>query len=188
MGKENLITALKLIEKDLIENYASYDETRLQQVVSQFQGKVLKIRQKEQSIHDNLQALSLEDLNQVIDDINLNLLSRPEPKNKLVSLLNSLIVQEGKETDLLQVINKFNFLRKTYKKPSSNEISPDEYDDLREEWLACESPEELTLEMGRMKLNDLRAVVEPWKIKSRSKEEFIDLTIDYIKTLKGLST
>jgi len=118
------------------------------------------------------------------------LLSVPAQKAKLVALLNGLIMQEGKETQLLQMINKFNFLRTSFKKnPMTNdivvrEITPENIDEIRSEWLANDSPEELAGEMDLMSVKDLRAITKPWKVKSRSKDGLIDLTIDYLKYKK----
>ncbi|MFX1383319.1 MAG: hypothetical protein ACFFBP_12830, partial [Promethearchaeota archaeon] len=145
MGKEQLITALKLIERDLIENYTSYEEPQLAQVISQFQRKILELRKKDRDVHDKLETLSASDLTTVMNEIDLCLLSPPAQKAKLVLVLNSLIIQEGKETQLLQMINKFNFLRTSFKKSMANEtaamvITPENIDEIRSEWLAHDSP------------------------------------------------
>ena len=188
MVKEQLIRALKLIENDLSENSTLYDEVQLAQVVSQFQGKILALRNNEQRLLDSLKMLSLNDLKDVINEINLCLLPLPAQKGKLISLLSSIILQEGKETQLLQIINKFNFLRTSYKKSDKNEtdvleITPENIDKIRNEWLAHDTPEYLAEEMDRIKLSDLRIITKPWKIKSRSKDGLIYLTINYLENL-----
>jgi len=189
MDKEQLITALQLIVNDVRENHAAYDMVKLTEIVSQFQRKVLALRHKDQKIDETLQSLSSNDLKQVIDEVHLCLLSVPDQKAKLVALLNSLILQEGKETQLLQMINKFNFLRTSFKKDSTDdivvrEITPENIDEVRKEWLAHDSPDDLFKEMDRMSVKDLRAITKPWKLKSRSKDGLIELTIDYLNKNK----
>ncbi|MFX1277080.1 MAG: hypothetical protein ACFFBP_21095 [Promethearchaeota archaeon] len=103
-----------------------------------------------------------------------------------------MIIQEGKETQLLQMINKFNYLRMSFKKstaeePEALEITPENIDEIRSKWLAYDSPEDLAGEMERINLKDLRAITKPWKLKSRSKEGLIDLTINYLKKINNLS-
>lgn len=189
MGKNDIITALRLILNDVSENHVAYDGTKLEQLVSQFQGKILALRQKDHGIEEKLKDMSVNDLKQVIDEIDLCLLSLPAQKGKIVPLLNELILQEGKETQLLQVINKFNFLRTSFKKSVRHEkvaleITPENIDEIRSEWLADDSPEDLAYDMERLSLKNLRALTEPWKIKSKSKEGLIEATITYLKQLK----
>ncbi|MFX1384937.1 MAG: hypothetical protein ACFFBP_21115, partial [Promethearchaeota archaeon] len=63
-------------------------------------------------------------------------------------------------------------------------ITPENIDEIRSEWLAHDSPEDLAEDMINMNLKDLRTITKPWKIKSRSKDGLIDMTINYLKTQK----
>jgi len=189
--KSKEIDILRIIEKDIHENPSSYQLTSLKKVIAQFQNKIADMRQKDPQIQVILQNYTAKELKSLINEIDLKILSIPSQKSKLISILNSLIIQEGKRSRFLEFNDKSKSreLKKTAVKETKSKISITDYEKIRKEWLTHHSLEQLDKEIMKIKMNEIRKIVEPWSIKpsGRKKIDLVDAILGYIKKMRGLS-
>lgn len=187
--EKSFITILKLIEKDLEYNHSSYDASKFKLFLEQFQIKILDIRKKDPDLQVSLQNFSIAGLKKLIKELDLHILKIPGQKYKLVSVINSLIIQESKKSQFLklaqsQKVSQVSTRSTTKKGPI---FSPGDNEKIRNSWLTHDDLNKLSKEMIKMKISDLRAIVKPWNIKGRSKQEIADKTIKYINRMRNLS-
>lgn len=187
--KDKLIQALKLLLADILNHYSLYSEPELENAISQFQLKLLESRAKSDKLQVPLQALPLKDLKSLVKQLDLGLLSIPGQKFKLVSVLNSSIIQEGKEHEFFKSMESIKSGAKTTTSRSKKPSKPSNlnFDGLRKDWLTRRDLDALAKEIDKMTLSDIREIVSSWGVKSRSKQGLIEGTINYIKRMKNLS-
>ena len=186
----SILLVLENIYHDIKKNYNSFNENNLTKAIAQFQINVLESRKKDIETNFYLNKLSLNDILKSIKDFNLEILTPPKTKAKLVPLVNALIIQSGKESIFLQKIkselssNANHGSRK--KKPPINSDST-QYEDLRKTWLTSENLDGLETKLLKKNMNEIRAIIAPWNLKGRSKKDLIGAILQYIKRLRGLS-
>ena len=82
---------LQLILNDISKNQSQFNQSNLEKAISQFQNKVLNSRKKDSELKTVLQQLSIKQISEINNKLNKYLLYPPQQKNKLASLINSLI-------------------------------------------------------------------------------------------------
>lgn len=185
--EKTFITIIKNIEKDLENNLSLYEKSKLKTSLGQFQNKILDLRKKDEDLQISLQGFSIAGLKKLINDLDLHLLTIPRQKFKLISTLNSLIIQEGKKNQFMKFAESQKSQIKTRSTAKKLSTSPVENEKIRNKWLTHNSLETLSKEILNFNMKDLREIVLNWGIKGRSKQEIADKTISYIKRMRNLS-
>ena len=190
---KSVFQVLQLILNDISKNYSQFNESDLIKAISQFQNKVLNSRKKDPELRTALQKLSMKQFSEISNRLNISLLSPPKQKKTLASLMNSLILQTKKKEDFLHLIKPILSAKpKSITKPKRKQkatISANDYHIYRKKWLISAYPNQLEPELDSINMNELRRIVEPWRVKpkGRYKKDLIEAIIDYILKMKRLS-
>ena len=188
----SLIHTLELIINDLSQNYKEYDRTKLLKIIAQFQNQFLSLKKTDFEITSNLEELSLKQILECQKKVRLELLSPPKQKNKLITLISGLVLQNRKKKEFLENIQSLKIENKKKSLKSPKKItapSVSEYENIRKLWLTNKNLCQLESELGDINMNKIRAVVKPWDVKpnGRTKIALITAVITYIKRMKKLS-
>jgi len=187
-----LIEILESIIQDLSKNYKEYDKSKLLKIIGQFQNQFLNLKRTDFEIKSRLNELSRKQILECQKKLDLELLSIPTQKNKLIPLISGLILQKKKKKEFLETVR---LLRTIKRKPTMKKTkkllipSNSDYVVLRKLWLTNKNLSELESELGKINMNEIRAVIKPWKLKphDRTKKALIKAVIDYIKRINKLS-
>ena len=187
-----LIEILESIIQDLSKNYKEYDKSKLLKIIGQFQNQFLNLKRTDFEIKSRLNELSRKQILEYQKKLDLELLSIPTQKNKLIPLISGLILQKKKKKEffetvrLLRTIKSKPTLKKAKTIPAS---SNSDYVVLRKLWLTNKNLSQLESDLGDINMNKIRAVIKPWKLKphDRTKKALIKAVIDYIKRMNKLS-
>lgn len=187
-----LIHTLELIINDLSHNYKDFDRTKLLKIIAQFQNQFLSLKKTDFEITSNLEELSLKQIIECQKKLHIELLSPPKQKNKSITLISGLILQNRKKKEFLEIIQPLKIKEKRISLKSPKKItapSVSEYEDIRKLWLTNKNLSQLESELGNINMNKIRAVVKPWDVKpnGRTKIALITAVITYIKRMKKLS-
>lgn len=108
----SLIQALELIINDLLQNYKDFDRTKLLKIIAQFQNQFLSLKKIDFEITSNLEELSLKQILECQKKVRLELLSPPNQKNKLITLISGLVLQNRKKKEFLENIQSLKIEKK----------------------------------------------------------------------------
>jgi len=177
---------------DISKNYSQFHESNLKKTISQFQNKVLELREIDNKIKSVLQPFTTKQILKVSNKLNINLLSPPNQKNKLIQVMSSLISQTKKENEFLKLINRLKPTKTVSKsKVTTKKVIPSlsQYDEVRKTWLTIKDLKQLESELNKINMNDIRKIVKPWNIKpsGRYKIDLIAAIIRYIEKMKHIS-
>ena len=184
---------LQLILNDISKNQSQFNQSNLEKAISQFQNKVLNSRKKDSELKTVLQQLSIKQISEISNKLNIYLLSPPKQKNTLASLINSLILQTKKKEAFLQLIKPILSSKKVSKAPKKRKqmksISTSDYENYRKTWLTSANPSQLGPQLLNIKMNELRGIVKPWRVrpKTNTKNALIEAIINYIIRMKRLT-
>lgn len=190
---KSVFHVLQLILDDISKNYSQFNESDLIKAISQFQNKVLNSRKQDPELRIALQKLSMKQISEISNGLNISLLSPPKQRKPLASLMNSLILQTRKKEDFLHLIKPILSVKpKSITKPKRKQkvtISANDYHTYCKKWLISAYPNQLEPELNSINMNELRRIVEPWRVKpkGRYKKDLIEAIIDYIVKIKRLS-
>jgi len=187
-----IVEILQLIVNDISKNYSQFHESNLKKTISQFQNKVLELREIDNKIKSVLQPFTTKQILKVSNKLNINLLSPPNQKNKLIQVMSSLISQTKKENEFLKLINRLKPTKTVSKsKVTTKKVIPSlsQYDEVRKTWLTIKDLKQLESELNKINMNDIRKIVKPWNIKpsGRYKIDLIAAIIRYIEKMKHIS-
>jgi len=180
---------------DITQNYNEFGEKNLKKVISQFQNNLLSIRQKDNELKSALDPLTADQIDDITEQLGIYLLSSPKDKNKLASLMNSLILLTHKKNEFLELVKSIEPIKpvKPVKsapsapsKKQKTTISTFNHADLRDKWLKTKTPGDLEAELLKINMNELRNIVKPWNIKPIGRKK-IDLIIGIIEYLNKMS-
>ena len=190
---KSTLHVLQLIVNDISRNSSQFNESELVKAISLFQNKVLNSRKKDPELRTALQKLSMKQISEISNRLNISLLSPPKQKKTLAPLMNSLILQTKKKEDFLHLIKPIISAKpKAKAKPKRKQkvtISANDYPTYRKKWLTSAYPNQLEPELNSINMNELRRIVGPWRIKpkGRFKKDLIEAIIDYVVKMKRLS-
>lgn len=190
---KSTLHVLQLIVNDISRNSSQFNESELVKAISLFQNKVLNSRKKDPELRTALQKLSMKQISEISNRLNISLLSPPKQKKTLAPLMNSLILQTKKKENFLHLIKPIISAKpKAKAKPKRKQkvtISANDYPLYRKKWLISAYPHQLVPELDSINMNELRRIVEPWRVKpkGRYKKDLIEAIIDYIVKMKRLS-
>ena len=187
-----IVEILQLIVNDISKNYSQFHESNLKKTISLFQNKVLELREIDNEIKSVLQPFTTKQILKVSNKLNINLLSPPNQKNKLIQVMSSLISQTKKENEFLKLINTLKPTKTVSKsKVTTKRVIPSlsQYDEVRKTWLTIKDLKQLESELNKINMNDIRKIVKPWNIKpsGRYKIDLIAAIIRYIEKMKHIS-
>lgn len=187
-----IVEILQLIVNDISKNYSQFHESNLKKTISQFQNKVLELREIDNKIKSVLQPFTTKQILKVSNKLNINLLSPPNQKNKLIQVMSSLISQTKKENEFLKLINTLKPTKTVSKsKVTTKRVIPSlsQYDEVRKTWLTIKDLKQLESELNEINMNDIRKIVNPWNIKpsGRYKIDLIAAIIRYLEKMKHIS-
>lgn len=187
-----IVEILQLIVNDISKNYSQFHESNLKKTISQFQNKVLELREIDNKIKSVLQPFTTKQILKVSNKLNINLLSPPNQKNKLIQVMSSLISQTKKENEFLKLINTLKPTKTVSKsKVTTKRVIPSlsQYDEVRKTWLTIKDLKQLESELNEINMNDIRKIVNPWNIKpsGRYKMDLIAAIIRYLEKMKHIS-
>ena len=188
----SIVEILQLIVNDISKNYSQFHESNLKKTISQFQNKVLELRKIDNEIKFVLKPFTTKQILEISNNLNINLLSPPNQKNKLIQVMSSLISQAKKENEFLKLIETFKPTKTISKsKVTAKKVIPSlsQYDKIRKTWLTIKDLKQLESELIEINMNDIRKIVEPWNIKpsGRYKIDLIAAIIRYIEKMKYIS-
>lgn len=188
----SIVEILQLIVNDISKNYSQFHESNLKKTISQFQNKVLELRKIDNEIKFVLKPFTTKQILEISNNLNINLLSPPNQKNKLIQVMSSLISQAKKENEFLKLIETFKPTKTISKsKVTAKKVIPSlsQYDKIRKTWLTIKDLKQLESELNEINMNDIRKIVEPWNIKpsGRYKIDLIAAIIRYIEKMKYIS-
>jgi len=188
----NLIKTLELIIHDISKNSQDYNQTSLLKVIGQFQKQILNLKHKDKDLKARLNELTLKEILECQKKLELELISQPTQKSKLIPLISGLASQKQKKKDLLETIGALKALKskQTLKtKKSKTTLSSSEQENLQKLWLTTKDFSKLESELANINMNIIRAIVKPWNLKpqGRTKLALIKAVIDYIKRIKKIS-
>ena len=197
---EKLIQILNLTLKDIKENHSKFDKNTLRKVIIKFQHDLLNLYELDNELKTELENLQRKDIIETVEQLKLELLDYPTQKNKLVPLINGLILQNNKKTEFIQAIysKKTNIVEsktKSKSKPESKKkatkstLQTNDFDEIRKRWLTKPSLNELEAELNTINMKDIRTIVKPWRLKPKDtkKESLIKETLNYNQKLRNLT-
>ena len=190
--RKPLLQELESLMDDVSQNYKKFNQTKLIEAIAKFQKDILSLRNEDIEIKSILENLTSKQILDLCNKLNLILFSPPKQKNRLIPLINSLIMQKGKKDEFLEIAKSIKISRRVIPSRTQKKItvsSTSEYDSLRKLWLTSENLNQLELELKDINMNIIRAIVKPWRVKpsGRTKIALITAVINYIKRMKRLS-
>lgn len=190
--RKPLLQELESLINDVNQNYSEFNQTKLIEAIAKFQKNILSLRKEDVEIKSILENFTSKQILDFCNKLNLILFYPPKQKNKLIPLINSLILQKRKKDEFLEIAKSIKISRRappprTKKKKTVSSTS--EHDSLRKLWLTSENLNQLEIELGDINMNTIRAIVKPWSVKpiGRTKVALITAVIDYIKRMRRLS-
>ncbi len=189
---KTLIDVIKSITNDVITNYTDFNKSKLTEAITKFQVNILYSRKSDSELITILKMLTTKQILDSCLKLNLNLLSVPKPKNKLIPLVNGLLLQNKKKFEFLSLVNSYEFSKRkeAQKKPKSKTVpSTSDYKDLRKSWLTSKDLNSLESKLKEINMNITRAVTKPWGLRpnGRTKIALIIEVINYVKKMRRLS-
>ncbi|HEC38505.1 hypothetical protein LCGC14_0706000 [marine sediment metagenome] len=186
------IESMELILQDISRNYNDYDRSKLLKIIGQFQNQILNLKRADVELVNSLNDLSLIQIKNCQKKLNLELLSPPKQKIKLIPIISSLALQKKKKRELLESAKSLKTFKSKRTAKSMKKLttaSDADLKDLGKSWLTYKNLSHLESDLTKTNMNEIRAVVKPWKLKpaGRTKIALITAVLDYIKRMKKLS-
>lgn len=190
--RKPFLEELKSLINYVNQNHREVNQTKLIEAISMFQKNILSLRKEDVEIKSILGNLTSKKILDFCNKLNLVLFNPPKQKNKLIPLINSLILLKGKKEEFLRIAisSKTSKRVTSSKKPKIITVSStSEYGNLRKLWLTAKNLSKLEIELKNINMNIIRAIIKPWRIKpsERTKISLISAIIFYIERMRRLS-
>ncbi|KKK75723.1 hypothetical protein LCGC14_2870870, partial [marine sediment metagenome] len=148
--RKPFLEELKSLINYVNQNHREVNQTKLIEAISMFQKNILSLRKEDVEIKSILGNLTSKKILDFCNKLNLVLFNPPKQKNKLIPLINSLILLKGKKEEFLRIAisSKTSKRVTSSKKPKIITVSStSEYGNLRKLWLTAKNLSKLEIEL-----------------------------------------